>query len=519
MATKPMKSNTNAPGATGARNVQFVRDEVRKYGKQYDLIRDCIDGETVIKDKGAKYLPRPNPEDTTPANVARYNAYLTRAVFYNATRRTLSGLLGEVFAIDPVIEIPTGLESMRDDATGGGVTLIQQSIAACHSVLAYSRAGIFVDFPAIDAPISVDRADEFHPLVTVYEPWQIINWRTITRGSKIIFSLVVLEELYEKSDDGFEVKTDKQWRVLRLTNDVYTQEIWRGVSGVVSPPSETITPKDKNGETFKEIPFHFIGATNNDAGVDAPLLYDLASLNIAHYRNSADYEESSFITGQPMYWFAGITKDWFQNVLKGEIKSGARAAIPLPENASAGILQPDPNTMPAVGMEHKEKQMVALGAKLVENRSVQRTASEATMDQRTENSILSTAANNVSDAFTWALGWGALFMGLAIEGIAFTCNTEFAIDKLAPEDQAALVATWQAGGIAWPELRFKLRKSGIATMPDDDAESEIKADQDAKDAREIKKAKAMPQPAIAKGAGTNKTAAKKPPIRPVKKAA
>lgn len=520
--SEPMKSNTNAPFAGGVGNVGFMRDELRKFKPQYDLIRDCIDGETVIKSKGDTYLPRPNPADTTKENRARFDQYVERAVFYNATRRTLAGLLGEIFAIDPVIKVPTQLEPVTIDATGGGVTLIQQAMECAHKVLAYSRAGIFIDFPARDAPLSqaeIDKGD-FQPTITIYDPVQVINWRSVRRGSKLVLNLVVIEEYVDSEDDGFEVKKVKQWRVLKLVNDVYQVTIYSGnVAGVVGQP-KTFTPKDADGNTFSEIPFRFAGAKNNDAAVDPPLLYDLASLNIAHYRNSADYEESSFTTGQPMYWFSGLTANWFKDVLKGKIEAGSRAAVPLPVNGSAGILQPEPNNLPFSAMEHKERQMVALGAKLVENRSVQRTASEATMDQRTENSILSTAANNVSDVIEWALGIAAMFVGAAGE-IVFKVNTEFAIDQLSAEDQVALVATWQAGAIALPELRDKLRKSGIATMDDAEALPAITKEQDEKSKRLAEQAKAArPEPVgnstsqkVAKGGKTKTTK------QPTKKAA
>lgn len=89
-------------------NVAFERKELRERKADYQLIADCIAGERAVKHRKTKYLPQPNPDDVSPANVARYEAYLTRAVFYNVTQRTLSGLVGEVFRRDPVAELPTG---------------------------------------------------------------------------------------------------------------------------------------------------------------------------------------------------------------------------------------------------------------------------------------------------------------------------------------------------------------------------------------------------------------------------
>ena len=52
------------------------------------------------------------------------------------------------------------------------------------------------------------------------------------------------------------------------------------------------------------IPFTFIGATNNDHTIDDAPLLPLAELNIGHFRNSADNEESSFVVGQPTLFIA-----------------------------------------------------------------------------------------------------------------------------------------------------------------------------------------------------------------------
>lgn len=522
MARSPMKSNTNAPNARGVGNVGFVRDELRKFKSQYDLIRDCIDGETVVKSRGDLYLPRPNAADTSNENRARYQAYLTRTVFYNATRRTLAGLLGEIFAIDPIAKVPTGLEPLLIDATGGGVTLNQQAQECSHKVLGFSRAGVFVDFPATDEAISREQKErgDFNPTITIYDPAQIINWRSIRRGSKLVLNLVVIEEFVDSADDGFEVKKQKQWRVLKLEDGVYTVTIYKSNKAGITGTPETFIPKGADGKPFEEIPFRFCGAKNNDAAVDPPLFYDLASLNIGHYRNSADYEESSYMVGQPMYWFAGLTKSWVNDVLGGRVEAGSRAAVALPVGGTAGILQPEPNTIPAAAMEHKERQMVALGAKLVENRSVQRTASEATMDQRTENSILSTAANNVSDIITWALKVAARFVGAPDGEIVYKVNTEFAIDQLSAEDQVALVASWQAGAIALPELRDKFRKSGIATLDDAVAIPMLKKEQDEKTKRAVETAKATRPPVVGNSTGKQVAAGgKTKPKTPAKKAA
>lgn len=458
-------------------NVAYVRKDLVEANKRYNIIRDCDSGELAVKSKGTTYLPMPNASDTSAENSERYIAYKNRAVFYGVTGRTLDGLCGQIFMRDPVIELPPQLAIMNTDADGAGVSLAQLAKRAARYTLGYGRAGLFNDYPAVDGVVTQEQliSGDIRPTLTLYAPWDIINWRTMKRGARRLLSLVVLGETYIVSDDNFELKEQKQWRVLSLENNVYTVTVWRGANGTYSPVS-TVVPVDANGSVFSEIPFTFIGAENNDDNIDSPPIYDIASLNIAHYRNSADYEESSFMTGQPTPVFSGLTEDWVKNVLGGKVFLGSRGAISLPVGGAAALLQANPNSMPFEAMQHKEKQMVALGARIVENRGVVRTASEANIDYTTDSSVLASTAKNVAAAITTALSWAARFVGATTDGLKFSLNTDFDIARLSPEARRQLVEEWQTGGISWDELRLNLRKSGIATLTDDEARKAIKRD-------------------------------------------
>lgn len=456
--------------------VNSVRAEVQKEKPKWDLIRDCLDGQYAIKAAGDKYLPRPNPADISVENKARFNAYVQRAVFYNVTKRTVDGLIGQVFLRDPITDVPPELEILEVDADGASVGMTQQAKRALRSVLGYGRAGIFVDYPPTDGATTKEQqaTGNVRPTITLYEPWDIINWRVTTVGARRLLSLLVLHETFtqEGVGDEFESTQEDQWRVLKLINGVYTVELYRSTSGAFTKIVHT--PQDSAGKTLSEIPFSFIGATNNDADIDGAPIYDMATLNIGHYRNSADYEEACYLTGQPTPWVSGVTESWVKNVFKGgKLQLGSRAAIPLPVNGMAGLLQASPNTMPHEAMEAKERQMVALGAKLVETTKVQRTLGEAVIEEASETSVLSTAAANVSKAYTDALKWAGQFVGNESDKIQFVLSTDYPSARMTPQDRQQLISEWQAQAISFSELRDQLRKAGIAKLDDEAAKAEI----------------------------------------------
>lgn len=474
------------PTATNNKNVEYIIPALGELLPLYDQIRDCLKGARAVKAGGARYLPMPNAHDQSLKNVERYNSYLTRAVFYGVTKRTLAGLVGQVTMIDPVIEVPDMLDSVIKDANGSGVSLTQLAEEALNYNIAYGRAGLLTDYPTLLPGQSVSRQDQqtgaIRPTINLYAPWNIINWRTTLIGSELRLSLVVLREEYVEEDDGFEEKRKTQYRVLRLVGGLYEQQIWRGDQGAFKPWGGVIQPLDGAGARLDEIPFSFIGAANNDSIPDEPPMGDMSELNIAHFRNSADYEESAFIVGQPTPVVSGLTEHWIKEVLNGELNFGSRGGIALPADASASLIQMQPNSTAHEGMLHKEQQMVALGAKLVEAKSVQRTATEATGDRANEASTLTSATNNVSAVFKYALEWCAIFSGIMTiredaetDTIQFKLNTEFNLNTLTSDELRMIIESWVKEALTFSEMREFMRKAGYARLDDEKAKAEIEA--------------------------------------------
>jgi hypothetical protein len=460
--------------------VEYVRPEVQERLVDWRDIRAVLKGERAVKELGPELLPRPNPDDTSQDNLLRYQAYITRAVLYNASARTLLGMVGYVFAKEPTIELPPPLEPLKDNADGAGTTLAAQSKTVLARALGYGRCGMLVDYPKTDGPVSKAQLDagEVRPTILIYEPEDIINWDVEQVGSLQKLNLLVLKEKeMVRKDDGFCMEERIQYRVIRRVGKDVTVEIHREVEvdqKNVNPPTktkefkivETFVLTDKSGGPLGEIPFVFVGAESNDPTVDVPPILDLVRLNIGHYRNSADYEEACYQVGQPTAYVAGVTEGWVKDVWGGTLRLGSRTVIALPVGGSAGLLQVQPNSMPHEAMEAKEKQMISLGARLVEQRTVRRTATETMLDYSSDTSILSSAAESVIRAYRLAFKFAALFTGGDVKDTVMRLGEPLSRDILDPQAQMALVATWQAGAISGAELRRSLMRAGIAYEED-----------------------------------------------------
>lgn len=479
---------TGFPGMSrGFGGPAYIRRDLRDMMPTYKLIRDCMTGSRRIKQATSEYLPRPFPASkTNKANEQRYRDYVKRAVFYNVGKRTAKAMVGEIFGRDPQVVLPSRIEAFVDNISGDGLDAEQVAHTLAHYSLSFGRGGMLVDYPSTDGipPTQADiNAGVMQPIMLSFAPWQIVNWRTMFQGAKEVLSLVVIFEGVGVQDDGFETKLGFQYRELRLDPETgnYTVNVWRHTSGDAIQEGtaqglgifQSYIPTDARGAPLTEIPFHFVGAENNNPSIDEPPLYDICELNISHYRNSADYEELMFMMGQPTQYFTGLTREWVDAYLENQVFLGSRASIPLPQGATAGMLQIQQNPALMQAMEQKERQMATLGAKLVQQKLIQRTATEATIEDQAENSELGLIACNVSKVMTWGFQTCCIFTGDDPAKIEYQLNTSFDLAQLDPPERLQLLKEWQAGAIAWEEYRGQLRKSGVATMDDDKAKAAI----------------------------------------------
>lgn len=451
-------------------NVEYTRREYDAARSRWRLVRDVCKGSEAIKHCGDEYLPRPNAQDKTEQNLARFESYLARAVFYNATGRTKNSLVGAVFRTWPTLNVPAALDYVATDIDGQGVSVYQQSQSVIGHLLETGRHGLLVDYPSVEAgTVSMkDRAARgIRATVTSYVAEAIINWRTRLVGGQHLLSLVVLHETYDTdTDDGFGMETKDQYRVLKLDEaGLYVQELWRNEGGWKAV--EALSPLDGSGRPWTVIPFQFLGSENNDSSIDDSPLYDMAEINIGHYRNSADYEDGAYLLGQPQLVLAGLDETWYQMLKDDGIYFGARAPIALPVNASAALLQTAPNTMIKEAMDAKEDQMVALGARLIERGSATKTATQSSADSAAEHSVLSLLVSNVSEAYSQVLQWIALFENATGEAI-FKLNQDFTQITLDANIMAGLFNAVQGGQLPQGAFWQYLRDRGVIDPEMDD---------------------------------------------------
>jgi hypothetical protein len=464
-----------------ANDVTFTRPEYDAAQSRWRLVRDVCKGSETIKAAGDLYLPRPNSTDISAENRARYEDYKKRAVFYNATGRTKHSLVGAAFRTWPTLTVPGALDYVAKDIDGQGVSIYQQSQSVTGHLLEVGRHGLLVDYVAVQAG-TVSKADEqsgrARANIASYPAEAIINWKTRQVGGQHLLCLVVLRETVDvDTDDGFGTEQKVQFRVLRLdAAGVYTQEVWEESSKESSRIVEPFAPLNGLGQPWRVIPFQFLGSENNDSSVDDSPLYDMAEINIGHYHNSADYEDSAYFAGQPQFWIAGLDEQWRDDLEKSGIYVGSRAPLTLPREGSCGFAQPQPNTLVKEAMDAKKGDMVSLGARLIERGSAVKTATQADNDSAAEHSVLSLIVSNVSEAYTQCLAWMAEFSNAAGETV-YKINQDFTQVSLDAAIMSALFNAVQGGRLPASDFWQYLRDRGVINpeKTDEDIQGELES--------------------------------------------
>lgn len=442
--------------------------------KRWRLVRDIIANDAMY------HLRTVDPNDPVRSLQYREDAVLT-----NFTRLTRDGLKGLVFRKKPKVNLPSELFYLLDDVTGENLKLEQLLQKAVDEVQETGRYGLLVDYPQVQNDLSsVDREQAgYYTRIKTYKAESIKNFKHRYVGSKYVPCLIVLSEYVDAdSDDPFAWNQSEQFRCLYLDEQgyyaqvVYTQAEHDEEPKIIVAP---VYPTDYQGNRLREIPFVCIGAENNDLYYDTIPLLDLASLNKAHYQNSADAEEASFVCGQamPVINVGEANPAEFMEANPNGVKFGARAAVIVANGGGAQLLQSNANNLPMSMMEQKEVQAAAIGARLITPAGGRETAEAARIRYGAQNSSLYIMTNNISEGMTLACKWVARFQGAAVDTIKIELNKDFYEETADPNLIVAQIQMLDKGVIARNDMREYGRKTGFIdperTNEQLDAESQV----------------------------------------------
>ncbi len=441
---------------------------LKTYLPKWKRCRDCSDGQDAVHAAGTAYLPR--LKDQEPDD---YDAYRKRAVFYNATWRTLGGLLGMMFRKPPQKDLPAAIATYEDDIDMAGTSLETFARRVALEVLEVGRVGIMVDRPPMGnvAGMSVAAVEKLglRPWMTTYRAESIINWQYRRVNNRYVMARVVLKEAHAEPDGEFAEKVVDQYRVLDLDEEnFYRVRLFRKGADAQAKGGfievENFNPV-MSGAKMDFIPFAIVGTDGIDSDLDEPPLIDLVDLNMAHYRVTADYEHGCHFTGLPTAYVTGFspplgadgepTQQFYIGSTTAWVFTDPQAQVGFLEFTGQGLGALKEN------LDRKEQQMAVLGARMLfaEKRQVE-AAETAAIHRSGENSVLAALATGVSEALEWALGVFAQWAG-ATGDVVYQLNRDYNPAMLSAQDITALLKTVQSGEMTSEEFFQLLQRADI----------------------------------------------------------
>lgn len=448
----------------------------------WQRVKDCVAGEDQIKYRGELYLPHPVPGETKSpeqkvreAAIERYKNYKSRARFLNATGRTKTGMLGVAFSKPVEIALSGGLSELETNADGKGQPLTQVIRNMLGEVLESGRGMLIPDFTGSGEQTATTQGQL---LLRFFTADQIINWRET--GDKTTMVVVKWKEDQETGTDDFQLYERWVWLELRMVDGVAHARKWhediqsngKYLDNANKSGKTPLAPlRDLNGSPITELPAFWLGSENNDATPDPAPLADIASLNIGHYQADANVCEIAHLASNPTLAISGLTQAWAEKYLKHGCKVGATTGILLNENAKAEIIQANDTNGNTLLKETRAKEMAMLGAKLIERGTGAKTATQASFEAQTDNSILSLCAGNVEKCVNAALRAAAMMVnGKGEVGIA----QQYDVATIDAPALTALMAMVQNGTLSLHN--FIRYQQSIGLISDEKTPEQIEAE-------------------------------------------
>lgn len=458
------------------------------FAPSWRLMRTAFDGEDAIRAAGEAYLPRKasirgicdeSGNEDRARQAAAYEDYKARAEFPELVEPAVTASVGVICATPPAIELPPGLEAIRERATADGLTLDGLFTRIVGELLTVGRFGLLPGLRGSGAPV-----------LAGYPTESIRNWDA--PGG--VLSWLMLDESGPVRDPATGKWSDAEaFRECGL-DDVgrFFARVWRKPSGGIwvaedEPPA--LTPRKAN---LTETPFVFIGSRDLTPTPDSVPLYGLAKLAVRAYTLDADYRFGLHMTSEPTPVVIGVSEHD-----DGPTAIGASVIWRVPPGGDAKFLE---FTGAGLSAQHRERADTLERARAFTVQTIASGGRESGEALKTrlaaQTASLRTIAQNAAAGLEKALKHLAVWMGENPDAVKVTPNLEFFAAELTAPEISAIVSAWTSGAISWATCFAKLQKGGVIAQgrTEDEEREAMDADPEPKDADESEAFAALGEP-------------------------
>lgn len=419
---------------SGVKTLHPAITQIRR--AEWQLMRDCMDGEGAIKGRDVEYLPMPSGF-TTQSDGGRemYDAYKGRAQFPEFLAPSVGAMIGIIHGQDPEIEMPDAMMYLWEDADGNGLPLEAFARRITRELLVIGSYAVLTDAPR----------EGGDPYLAGYRRDKVLNWDE---------NWWVLDESTMKRD-GFAWEQIERYLVLGIGDGGYAPLLLDENGNLV----EEIQVRARGGGLLPRIPFVIGNAMDLSPRIEAPPLIGVARAAKAFYQLSADYRHQLYMSGQEtLVAIDGTAPTAIGSGVVHQMNSGPdkQADLKYVSPSCAGIDAHDG------AMMRQREAAVQAGARLFEQTAAGAESGEAKrLRYASESATLISVAQNSALMLERALRNVAMIMGLPEDGIVVTPPRDLMDRTMSPQDFAALFGIYERGGMSWETYFANGQRGGI----------------------------------------------------------
>lgn len=429
--------------------------------------RALMGGTTAMRKARETYLPKFGKESH-----AAYEARLKSSWLFNGYRKTVRDMTGRIFSTPVEVEdAPDQIEEWCENADLQGRDLS----TFARQVFEDALAGPGISYIMVDAPprqgtvtVAEAQSQNLRPYLIHLRAEDVLGWKTEVINNVTTLTQIRIHEEYRETSptDEFAEVAKPQVRVLdrmggnpggvmsRIFRKGQRDE-WAEVPELAAfydAPEITIVPVYVNRTGF------FTGA---------PLLDDLADINIAHWQSQSDQRHILHYARVPVLFGAGVPSDAI-----GEI--GASTAVISSDPAAKMMWVEHSGKAIEAGrqdLKDLEFQMEAFGLQLLTARPSSQSATGEALDANKETSILAMTADQLQDALEQALAWMGMYGGIEAAPSAVV-NKDFGVTMMTAQEASVLLQAVKDGEISRETFLGEWKRRGFIR-------SDIDADEEA----------------------------------------
>lgn len=479
--------------------VDTLHPEYEARQRDWELVRDALEGERVVKGRRQRYLPAPPGMAVTSNELLAstgkrttdqaYNFYLSFAEFPEIVEPALTGFQGIIHAREPRVNLPSRMEYLEESATPEGFSLQVLWQTITREILSGGRVGLLAD---------VSQDDNVR--IVPYSVENIINWqeRPPRLGGGAFFVVIrELKQVAEEDDagdeDDFKTEQRRFWRELRMNEGVYQTRLWKDPAGTrLERTTNTITPSTSAsgeqgepevvqvegqdwttiqlvGKSFDHIPFLSVNALDVGFEYGSVPILPMTRRAYSVYRLTADYRRSLYMKGDPQPYVAGITEEEIPPRIGGEGIWQFESA-----DAKPGYLDIDGEGIPLTrqAIQDELERFDQEGGKLLSTTQRPESGEALAMRLLAHQVTLRNVVINAGNGFQQALRGIAEMFGLDAEQVTFEPDLDFASPVMTGVDASEWAKAQKLGFPISSETLHSLARRGGVTEKTFDEEVE-----------------------------------------------